>query len=83
MLWVPMPSLEIRPPGRLPVDLSAHSLGRSRTCWRDYISHLAREHDGIPQEELEDVAGKKDVWATYLACRNYDSHPDKRHKMDE
>ena len=38
------------PPGRRPRV-------RTRTRWRDYISHLVWEHLGIPQEELESVAG--------------------------
>lgn len=32
-----------------------------RTCWRDYIFHLAWEQLTIPQEEMEDVAGGKYV----------------------
>lgn len=30
-------------------------------CWRDYTSNLDWEHLGIPQEELENVIGEKDV----------------------
>ena len=30
--------------------------------WRDYISHLAWEHPGIPQEEPECMARERDVW---------------------
>lgn len=37
--------------------------GRLRTHWRDYISHVALERLGIPQEKLEDVAREG-----YLAC---------------
>jgi len=33
--------------------------GRPRTHWRDYISLLAWESLGIPQEELEGVAGRR------------------------
>lgn len=32
---------------------------RPRPCWWDYIDHLAWEYLGIPQKELEDVAGEK------------------------
>lgn len=32
---------------------------RSQICQWDYISHLAWEYLGIPQEELEDVSGEK------------------------
>jgi len=40
--------------------------GRPRTPWMNYISHLAWEHHRIPQEELENVAGEKDVWDSLL-----------------
>lgn len=53
--------------------------GRHRTLWRDFISRLAWEHLGIPQEELEKVAGEKDVWP-YLACCH--SNPDRWRRMD-
>lgn len=36
-----------------------------RKCWRDYISHLAWERLTVPQEEMEDVAGGKYVWAQF------------------
>lgn len=34
------------------------------------MSHLAREHLGTSQEELESIAGETDVWDTVptLAC---------------
>jgi len=47
------------PPARLPLEvLLARPTGRrprvrTRTLWRDYISHLAWERLRIPQEELE------------------------------
>ena len=58
------------PPGRLPLEVY-RSAGRRpratpRTRWRDYISHLAWEHLGVPQEELESVAGERDVWDSLL-----------------
>jgi len=34
--------------------------------WRDYISLLAWERLGIPQEELEIVAGEKEAWEAPL-----------------
>ena len=37
-----------------------------RTHWRNYISHNAWGHLEIPQEEQEDVAGEKDIWAAWL-----------------
>ncbi len=61
------------PPGHLPVGVfwacptSRRPRGRPRTCWRDYISHLAWECLGIPPEELESVAGERDVWTTLLS----------------
>ncbi len=39
---------------------------RPRTRWSDYVSHLAWESLGIPQEELESVAGERDVWTSLL-----------------
>ena len=41
--------------------------GRPRTCWRNYISHLAWERLGIPQEELASVAGDKEAWRALLS----------------
>jgi len=37
-----------------------------RTHLRDYISLLAWECLGIPQEELESVAGERDIWVCLL-----------------
>uniref|UniRef100_A0A8C6M1L2 Reverse transcriptase domain-containing protein n=1 Tax=Nothobranchius furzeri TaxID=105023 RepID=A0A8C6M1L2_NOTFU len=60
------------PPGRLPGEVfRAHPTGRRpksrpRTQWRDYVSHLARERLGIPPEELAQVAGEREVWASRL-----------------
>jgi len=61
------------PPGRLPFEVfQAHPTGRRprgrpRTCWEDYISHLAWERLGISQEELESVAGEKQAWGALLS----------------
>uniref|UniRef100_A0A8C6KZX9 Reverse transcriptase domain-containing protein n=1 Tax=Nothobranchius furzeri TaxID=105023 RepID=A0A8C6KZX9_NOTFU len=46
-----------RPTGRRPK-------GRPRTRWRDSVSQLARERLGIPPEELAQVAGERQVWAS-------------------
>ena len=59
------------PPGSFPWRRSRHvqlgeATGRPRTRWRDYISTLAWEHLGIPQSELADIAGKREVWETLL-----------------
>lgn len=38
------------------------SWGTPSTRWRNYISHLAVEHHGVPYEELEEVAEERMVW---------------------
>ena len=40
--------------------------GRPGTRWRDYISSVAWERLGIPQSELADVAGEREVWGPLL-----------------
>lgn len=40
--------------------------GRPRTCWRDCISRLAWKHLEILWEELEEVAGERDIWILYI-----------------
>jgi len=47
------------PPGR-------RLRGRTRTLWRDYISHLDWEHLRTPQEELESVSGARNVWVSLI-----------------
>ncbi|XP_061603617.1 uncharacterized protein LOC133465136 isoform X5 [Phyllopteryx taeniolatus] len=60
------------PPGRLPGDVfRGHPTGRrprgqTRTRWRDYISRLAWQRLRIPPEELGEVAGEREVWASLL-----------------
>ncbi|TWW59137.1 hypothetical protein D4764_06G0006670 [Takifugu flavidus] len=60
------------PPGRLPGEVSRacpsgrRPPGRPRTHWRDYVSRLAWERLGIPPDELEEVAGEREVWASLL-----------------
>ena len=55
------PPLEVfRATGRRP-------RGTPRTRWRDYISQLAWERLGVPQEELENVAGEKGAWSSLLS----------------
>ena len=51
---LPLEVFRARPTGRRPQ-------GRPRTRWRDDISLLAWECLGIPQEELESVAGEKEA----------------------
>ena len=40
--------------------------GRPRARWRDYISTLARERLGIPQDEVVDVAREREEWSSRL-----------------
>ncbi|XP_051789808.1 uncharacterized protein LOC127529636 [Erpetoichthys calabaricus] len=60
------------PPGRLPGEVfrarptGRRPWGRPRTHWRDYVSRLAWERLGILPEELEEVAGEREVWASLL-----------------
>ncbi|KAK3511307.1 hypothetical protein QTP70_000398 [Hemibagrus guttatus] len=60
------------PPGRLPGEVFRacptwkRPRGRPRTRWRDYVSRLAWERLGVPPEELEDVSGEREVWASLL-----------------
>ena len=60
------------PPGRLPGELfrarptGRRPRGRPRTRWRDYVSRLAWERLGILQEELDEVAGEREIWASLL-----------------
>ncbi|TWW73458.1 hypothetical protein D4764_15G0008520 [Takifugu flavidus] len=52
--------------------------GRPRTHWRDYVSRLAWERLGIPPDEMEEVAGEREVWASLLRLLPRDPTPDKR-----
>ncbi|TWW74408.1 hypothetical protein D4764_14G0004110 [Takifugu flavidus] len=58
------------PPGCLPGEVlracpfGRRPPGRPRTRWRDYVSRLAWERLGIPLDELEEVAGEREVWAS-------------------
>ncbi|PWA16842.1 hypothetical protein CCH79_00012754 [Gambusia affinis] len=60
------------PFGRLPGEVfqacptGRRPKGRPRTRWRDYVSWLAWERLGIPPEELEQVAGEREVCASLL-----------------
>lgn len=60
------------PSGRLPGEVfracptGRRPRGRPRTRWRDYVSRLAWERLGIPPEELEKVAGEREVWVSLL-----------------
>ncbi|KAK3566414.1 hypothetical protein QTP86_032266 [Hemibagrus guttatus] len=60
------------PPGCLPGEVfwacptGKRPRGRPRTRWRDYVSRLAWERLGVPPEELEEVSGEREVWASLL-----------------
>ncbi|KAK3542716.1 hypothetical protein QTP70_000099 [Hemibagrus guttatus] len=60
------------PPGRLPGEVfwacptGKRPQGRPRTRWRDYVSRLAWERLGFPPDELEEVSGEREVWASLL-----------------
>ncbi|KAK3537233.1 hypothetical protein QTP70_003994 [Hemibagrus guttatus] len=60
------------PQGRLPGEvfracpLGKRPRGRPRTRWGDYVSRLAWERLGGPPEELEEVSGEREVWASLL-----------------
>ena len=60
------------PSGCLPGEVfrapttSRRPLGRPRTRWRDYDSQLAWERLGTPPEELDEVAGEREIWASLL-----------------
>ncbi|TWW60792.1 hypothetical protein D4764_05G0008820 [Takifugu flavidus] len=60
------------PPGRLPGEVfracpsGRRPPGRPRTLWRDYVSRLVWERLGVPPDELEEVAGEREVWASLL-----------------
>ncbi|KAK3544435.1 hypothetical protein QTP86_012124 [Hemibagrus guttatus] len=60
------------PPGRLPGEVfracptGKRPRGRPRTRWRHYVSRLAWERLRVPPEELEEVCGESEVWASLL-----------------
>ncbi|XP_049595828.1 leucine-rich repeat-containing protein 57 isoform X1 [Syngnathus scovelli] len=60
------------PPGRLPGEVfracptGRRPRGQPRTRWRDYVSQLAWERLGIPRDELDEVAGEREVWESLL-----------------
>ena len=60
------------PPGRLPGEVfrarpsGRRPRGRPRTRWRDSVSRLAWGRLRIPLEELDEVAGEREVWASLL-----------------
>ena len=72
------------PPGRLPGEVfrarptGKRPRGRPRTRWRDYVSQLAWERLGVPREELDDVAGEREVWASLLKLLPPRPDPDQR-----
>lgn len=79
-----MAVFQAHPTGRI-------SSGQTPNTLRDYnISHLAWKRLGIPQEEPEEEASEKGIWAVWLALLLYhhdpdpdpDPDPDAHQKMD-
>lgn len=55
-----------------------------RTCWRDYISKLAWEQLGIPQEKLEEFAGDREVFLhPLLLLRSWNGLSDFENDVDD
>jgi len=60
--------------GSLPLSWGGSGIWQKCLFWayptvrRDYISRLAWERLRIPQEELESVAGERDVWVLRTCC---------------
>ncbi|KAI3359361.1 hypothetical protein L3Q82_002861 [Scortum barcoo] len=80
------------PPGRLPREVfqacptGRRPRGRPRTRWRNYVSRLAWERLGVPPEELEEVSGVREVWASLLRLLlppTHDPVPDQADEEDE
>ncbi|KAK3531087.1 hypothetical protein QTP70_010370 [Hemibagrus guttatus] len=77
------------PPGRLPGEVfqacptGKRPRGRPRTPWRDHVSRLAWERLEVPLEELEEVSGEREVWASLLRLLPRDPASDKRKTMNE
>ena len=78
-----------RCPGRLPGEVfrarptGRRPRGRPRTRQRDNVSRLAWERLGVPPEELEEVAGDRDVWVSLLKLLPpRPDPPEKRQIMD-
>ena len=79
------------PPGCLPREVflacptGRRPQGRPRTRWSDYVTRLDRERLRILPDELEEVSGVREVWASLLRQlprRPGDPAPDKQKKMD-
>lgn len=47
-----------------------------------YSSRLAWEHSGVPLDELEKVAGEREVWEFLFRLLPHDLAQDKQKKMD-
>lgn len=57
-------------------------LEETQTLCRDYRPHLTWERVRTLQEELESLAGEREVWDTLLSCCHHNPTPDKQKKMD-
>jgi len=68
-------ALRACPPGKRPG-------GRARGRYKDYMAYLAWECLGMAQEELESIAGERDVWVSSWTCCLGNSTWDKCNIMD-
>ena len=71
-----------------PCPTCRKSHGRPRTHWRGCIYHQAWEQDledllRIPQEELDNGAGERDIWMPCLTCCHCDPTAVELQKMNE
>nr|XP_023656259.1 uncharacterized protein LOC111837982 [Paramormyrops kingsleyae] len=64
------------PPGRLPGEVFQACPTRRRPQGRPRTHWLAEERLGIPPEELEEVAGEREVWASPLRLQPPQNPPD-------
>ncbi|KAK3558314.1 hypothetical protein QTP86_014701, partial [Hemibagrus guttatus] len=76
------------PPGRLPGEVfracptGKRPQERPRTRWRDYVSWLAWERLEVPPEELEEVSGEREVWASLLRLLPPQIDPQRKDEKD-
>ena len=49
--------------------------GGPRPHWRDYVSQLAWKRLRIPTEELDEVAGEKEVWPSLFRLQHPRPNP--------
>lgn len=77
LLLLKKSQLRWSPPGSGVPGMSS----QEETCWRNYISHLAWECLGVPQDKLEEVVDERQVWTSLLRL-TCESSRDRWKKMD-